>query len=193
MLTEVRMLYGCDFKSLLNLLVSVVTLIIVREREKVPRSWASIMTEGTFTKFGKSAAFDVVGCDGGPQTGSTAGFSDWLAQVRSGATALQLSLQITRGCDISLLLRIPCLAGICVSIQTLYRGWLKARQGKEKARQEFMQAYCSLHTSEHKVLLSYTRSLCIVSLTSIVAYIDISVPYDNPCGEQTLPACQSHF
>ena len=34
------------------------------------------MTEATFTKLGTSAAFDVVGSVGVPQTGSTAGFSD---------------------------------------------------------------------------------------------------------------------
>jgi len=31
------------------------------------------MTEATFTELGTSAAFDVVGSVGGPQTGSTAG------------------------------------------------------------------------------------------------------------------------
>jgi len=36
------------------------------------------MTEATFTKLRTSAAFDVVGSVGGPETGSTAGFSNWL-------------------------------------------------------------------------------------------------------------------
>ena len=44
-------------------------------RQRVPGSWTS-MTEATFAKLRTSAAFDVVGSVGGPQTGSTAGFSD---------------------------------------------------------------------------------------------------------------------
>ena len=40
-----------------------------------PGSWAS-MTDATFTKLRTSATFDIVGIVGGPQTGSTAGFSD---------------------------------------------------------------------------------------------------------------------
>jgi len=39
------------------------------------------MTEGTFTKFGTSAVFDVVG---GPKTGSTAVFSDAQNQLNIG-------------------------------------------------------------------------------------------------------------
>jgi len=39
------------------------------------------MTEATFTKLCTSAAFDVVSSVCGPQTGSTAGFSDWLHRV----------------------------------------------------------------------------------------------------------------
>ena len=65
-------------RSFLNLLVSIVSLMLAGIKSS--RQLDS-MTEATFTKLRTSAAFDVVGSVGGPQTGSTAGFSDWLHRV----------------------------------------------------------------------------------------------------------------
>jgi len=59
-------------KFFLNLLVSVVSLMLAGKGFQAA-AWTS-MTEATFTKLRTSAAFDVVGSVGGPQTGSTAGF-----------------------------------------------------------------------------------------------------------------------
>ena len=49
-------------------------------RSGIPDSWTSV-TEAPFTEFSSSATFDVVSGVGGPQTGSTTGFSDWLHRV----------------------------------------------------------------------------------------------------------------
>ena len=46
----------------------------------IPGNWTSV-TEAKFTEFSSSATFDVVGSVGGPQTGSTTGFSNQLHRV----------------------------------------------------------------------------------------------------------------
>ena len=130
-----------DLRSFLNLLVSAVSLMLAgKEFQAAGPAWLKQRSRRT------NAAFDVVGSVGGPQTGSTAGFSDWLHRVNQvlWCTSVDLVHQCTQLIRDFVYLKI---AIVWTMLQEQETVWWRLRKPLRRCAQCRLQTHGLVHSS----------------------------------------------